>query len=150
MGAERVSGAMISTTRIPTPALALVILLLGGYSAWQAMRLNAMTYQLEQARRDAEFNVGRVAHERLQGRRDEMVRTVAWLDDFYRSPDGLQRPAGLWLPDENRADGEAIAVWILDVYLPARVAGASEEAARQTVIEHIKATDEWQRRHPNR
>lgn len=136
--------------RMLPSALALVVLLLGGYSAWQAMQLSATRFALEQAQRDLEFAVGQVAREQLSGRRDELVRVIAWLDAFYRAPEGLQRPSGLWLKDQDKADGEAIAVWILDTYLPARLGGASEDDARQLVIDGIMATDEWRARHRGR
>ena len=128
-------------------ALALAVLLLGMIGAWQAMRLSAVTAELQQARRDVQFSAERVALERLQGRGDELSRAVAWLDEVYRAADGLQRADGLWLADQQRVDAQAIAVWILDIYLPARVGGASEDEARQLVMNRIKSTDEWRRRH---
>jgi hypothetical protein len=140
----------IARLRLIASILALLVLALAVYSSWQAMRLSASTYELQQARRDLQYRAEDVARERLRGHRGELVRAVDWLDQFYRSPEGLQRSTGLWLPDAGRADGEAVAVWILDVYLPARVGGASEEQARQAVIDGIKATDEWRRRHAGR
>lgn len=134
-------------SRTVVSGMALVILGLAGQVAFQAMRLSAATSELQQARRDLEFTVDQLAREKLHGRRDEMVRVINWLDDFYRSPEGLERPAGLWQADANKIDGEAIAVWVLDVYLSARLNGASEESAREAVVGQIKATDEWQRRH---
>jgi hypothetical protein len=138
----------MTTSAGVSSALALAVLLLGGLAAWQSIRISAVTSELQQARRDVQFSAERVAFERLQGRGDEMARAVSWLDELYRSPDGLQRPDGLWLADQRRVDGEAIAVWILDVYLPARVGGASEEEARRLVLNRIQSTDEWRRRHP--
>jgi hypothetical protein len=77
-----------------------------------------------------------------------MVAVVQWLDDFYRSADGLQRPSGLWRPDLNTADGEAIGVWIFDVYLQSRMAGKSDAEARQMIVDQVKGTDEWRVKHP--
>jgi hypothetical protein len=128
--------------------LALIVLVLALGLQWRSMQLTAKTAELQQARRELQFAAERAAQEQLQGRREEMIRVVRWLDDFYRSPDGLQRRHGLWLPQSETVDAEAIAVWILDVYLPARVGGASEETARQGVIDQIRATEEWRRRHP--
>lgn len=130
--------------------LALIALGLALALAWQSMRLSAVTAELAQTRRELAFAVDRVASEQLHGRRDEVTRAVQWLDGFYRSPDGLQRPEGLWLPQSGTVDAEAIGVWVLDVYLQARLGGASEDQARQAVIDRIKATEEWQRRHPAR
>ena len=140
---------MSGTTRLRLIAsiLALTVLALALFSSWQGMRLSAASHALRQAQRDLAFRAAEVAREQLEGRRDELVRAIDWLDQFYRSAEGLQRSEGLWLSEARKPDGEAIAVWILDVYLPARVGGASEEQARQAVIDNIKATDEWRRRH---
>jgi hypothetical protein len=126
--------------------LALVVLVLLGQAAWQAMRMSALRAELAQSQRDLEGRVEALAAERLTFRREEMASTVAWLDEFYRSKEGLQRPGGL-VNAESRPDGEAIGVWILDVYLKARIEGASEEQARQRVMDNIKATEEWRKKH---
>lgn len=126
--------------------MALVILVLLGQAAWQAMRMSALRAELAQSQRDLEGRVATLAAERLKFRREEMAGAVAWLDEFYRSKDGLQRPGGL-VNAESRPDGEAIGVWILDVYLKARIEGATEEQARQRVMDNIKATEEWRKKH---
>jgi hypothetical protein len=126
--------------------LALVILVLLGQAAWQAMRISALRAELAQSQRDLEGRVETLAAERLKFRREEMAAAVAWLDEFYRSQDGLQRPGGL-VNAESRPDGEAIGVWILDVYLKARIEGATEDEARRRVIDNIKATEEWRKKH---
>lgn len=126
--------------------LALVVLVLLGQAAWQAMRMSALRAELAQSQRDLEGRIESLAAERLKFRREEMAAAVAWLDEFYRSKDGLQRPGGL-VNAESRPDGEAIGVWILDVYLKARIEGATEEQARQRVIDNIKATEEWRKKH---
>jgi hypothetical protein len=138
---------MTVSPRLLASGLALIALVLALALAWESMRLRAATAALEQTRRELQFAVDRAAREQLQVRRDELIRAVHWLDGFYRSPDGLQRPEGLWLPQSGTVDAEAIGVWILDVYLQARLGGASEDQARQAVIDQIRATDEWRRRH---
>lgn len=128
--------------------LALAVLVLLGYSAWQAMRVSGLRAELAQAERALENSVDRRATERLKTlRREEMVGAIGWLDDVYRSADGLQRPGGLWRADANKPDAEGIGVWILDVYLQARVTGASAADARQAVLDQIKGTDEWRQKH---
>jgi hypothetical protein len=57
-----------------------------------------------------------------------------------------RRPAGLWFNDQP--DFEGIGAWLLDVYLSARIEGASEEEARQRVIDQIQQTEEWRQGHP--
>ena len=128
--------------------LAVIVLVLLGQAAWQAMRIGGLKAELEQSQRALEGRVESLAAEKLTFRREEMVSIVQWLDEFYRSQDGLQRPGGLVNASTNRTDGEAIGVWVLDVYLKARIEGASEEEARQRVADQIKGTDEWRRKHP--
>lgn len=128
--------------------LAIVILVLLGQAAWQAMQISGLKAELEQSQRALEGRVESLAAEKLKFRREEMVSIVQWLDEFYRSQDGLQRPGGLVNASTNRTDGEAIGVWVLDVYLKARIEGASEEEARQRVADQIKGTDEWRLKHP--
>lgn len=127
--------------------LAVVILVLLGQAAWQAMRMSALRAELEQSRRALESRVESLAAEKLKFRREEMASIVQWLDEFYRAPEGLQRAGGLVNPASSRIDGEAIGAWVLDVYLKARIEGASEEEARQRVADSIKGTDEWRRTH---
>ena len=126
--------------------LALVILVLLGQAAWQAMRMSALRAELAHSQRDLEGRVETLAAERLKFSREEMAAAVAWLDEFYRSKEGLQRPGGL-VNAESRPDGEAIGVWILDVYLKARIEGATAEEAKQRVTDNIKATEEWRKKH---
>ena len=128
--------------------LALVVLVLLGLAAWQAMRVSAVKAELHQAQRDLETRVERLAAEKLKARREDTVAAVQWLDDFYRAPEGLQRPNGLWRADINKTDAEAIGVWVLDVYLQSRIGGASDAEARKAVEDAIRGSDEWKQKHP--
>ena len=135
--------------RIMNTLLAIVVVVLLGVIAWQGMRVSGLDADLQQARRSLDSAVERMATDRIKNlRREEMVSMVQWLDDFYRSTEGLQRPTGLWRADLNKPDGEAIGVWVLDVYLQARLAGKSDAEARQAVVDQIKSTDEWRQKHP--
>ena len=138
---------MTVSPRLLASGFALIALALSLALAWQSMRLRAATAARDQAHRELQFAVDRAAREQLRLQRDELIRAVRWLDEFYRSPEGLQRPDGLWLPQSGTVDAEAIGVWVLDVYLQARLGDASEDQARQAVIDQIQATEEWQRRH---
>ena len=89
----------------------------------------------------------RLANDKLQSHREEMVNAVAFVDDLYRSADGLQRPGGLYIPDAKRVDAEAIGTWILDVYMQARIAGKSDVEARQSIADAIKGSEEWRSKH---
>ncbi|MBY0494603.1 MAG: hypothetical protein K2Y23_10340 [Cyanobacteria bacterium] len=143
--------------RSATPALrttntfmAIVILLLLGQVAWQEMRISSLKADLDQSRRELTTRVERMADERLKSHREEVVNAVAFVDDLYRSPDGLMRPDGLYIPDAKRVDAEAIGTWVLDVYLQARIAGKSDAEARQSIADAIKGSDEWRRKHPSK
>ena len=134
--------------RVSNSVLAIIILLLLGRIAWQETRINGQ-FGLEEVERQLDAGVERLATERLKAvGREEMAAAVQWLDDFYRSADGLQRPTGLWRADLNKPDAEAIGVWIFDVYLQSRLAGKSDAEARQLIVEQVKGTDEWRLKHP--
>jgi uncharacterized coiled-coil protein SlyX len=129
--------------------LALIILALLGGAAWQESHITRLNHELAETRRTLDRAVERMAIERLQTlRREELTAAIQWLDDFYRSAEGLQRPGGLWHQDLNKPDAEAIGAWILDVYLQARVAGKSDAEARQAVVDQVRGTDEWRLKHP--
>lgn len=127
--------------------MAIVILLLLGQAAWQQMRVTGLKAELEQSRRELITKAEKLANDRVQSHREEMVAAVAFVDDLYRSADGLQRPGGLYLPDAHKVDAEAIGTWILDVYMKARIEGKSDAEARQSIEGAIKGSDEWRRKH---
>jgi hypothetical protein len=135
--------------RATNTLLTIVIVILLGQIAWQHQRINALKADVGQAQQSLAANVERLAADRIKSlRREELAGMVQWLDNFYRSPEGLQRPDGLWRADTHTPDSEAIAVWILDVYLQARMSGKSDNEARDLVAGQIKSTDEWRRKHP--
>ncbi len=136
--------------RSTTTLLAIVIVVLLGQATWQEVRVHALRSQLEESQRHFADAVGKAATERLRGHRADMVNVVQWLHEFYASTEGLQRPDGLWRKDRNEPDFEAIGTWVFDVYLNARVGGASDDEARTAVAEAIRASDEWRRVHPAR
>ena len=127
--------------------MAIVILLLLGQVAWQEMRISSLKADVEQTHRELTTRAERLASDKLQSHREEMVNVVAFVDDLYRSADGLQRPGGLYIPDAKRVDAEAIGTWILDVYMQARIAGKSDAEARQSIADAVKGSDEWRRKH---
>ena len=139
-----------SRLRTTNTFLAIVILVMLVQIAWQEMRISGLKADLEQSRRELTTRVERLATEKLQRHREEMVGAVAFVDDLYRSTDGLQRPDGLYNPDAKRVDAEAIGTWILDVYMQARIAGKSDAEARQSIADAIKGSDEWRRKHPGK
>ena len=134
--------------RIMNTIMAIVILVLLGQIVWRELRVSSLTADLAQSQRDLQTSVERIANEKLQGNRAEMVAAVSFVDDLYRSPDGLMRPDGLYIAEAKRIDAEAIGTWVLDVYLQARIAGKSDAEARQSITDAIKGSDEWRRKHP--
>lgn len=137
-----------SRLRTTNTLMAIVILVILGQVAWQEMRISSLKADLEQTRRELTTRVERMANDKLQSHREEMVNAVAFVDDLYRSADGLQRPGGLYIPDAKRVDAEAIGTWILDVYLQARIAGKSDAEARQSIADAIKGSEEYKSKHP--
>jgi hypothetical protein len=124
-----------------------VVLVLGAAIVWQFVAIQGLRQERDTARADAERT--RVESERLRDiprQRAEMVEAGRWLHRYYQSEEGLKRPAGLWIGDQP--DFEGIGAWLLDVYLSARIEGASEEEARQRVIDQIQRTEEWRAGHP--
>ena len=134
--------------RVTNTIMALVILVLLGQVAWQELRISSFKADAEQTRRELTTRAERLASDKLQSHREELVNVVAFVDDLYRSADGLQRPGGLYIPDAQRVDAEAIGTWILDVYMQARIAGKSDAEARQSIADAVKGSDEWRRKHP--
>jgi hypothetical protein len=159
---EKPEGRILATMTDATPSapdpaarlrttntfLAIVILLLLGQIAWQQMRMSSLNAEAASAQRQLSSRVERMATEKLQIHRQDLVNAVAFLDDLYRSPEGLQRADGLYSAEARRVDAEAIGTWILDVYLQARITGKTDAEARQSVADAIKGSDEWRRKHP--
>jgi len=136
-----------SRLRTTNTLLAIVVLILLGQIAYQEMRISGLKADADQAKRDLESRVEKMALDKVQSRREEMVAAVTFVDELYRSTDGLQRPGGLYNTDAQRIDAEAIGVWVLDVYMKARIEGKTDAEARQSIADAIKGSDEWKRKH---
>lgn len=78
--------------------------------------------------------------------RGQFFVAAQWLDGFYRSELGLQRPHGLCFTDFT-VDWEGVAAWLFDVYLRDRLAGISHDDAIQHVRTEIEKSDEWRNKH---
>lgn len=77
--------------------------------------------------------------------RDEFLDVLNRLDNFYRAPEGLQRPDGLSIG--GGPDFLGIAAWVFDIYLSERLRGTSATAAWVILENAIRATDEWRAKH---
>ena len=136
-----------SRLRTSNTFLAIVILILLGQVAYQELRISTLKANLDQSRRDLDVRVEKMAVDKMQSRREDLVAAVTYVDDLYRSTDGLQRPGGLYNVEAKKVDAEAIGTWVLDVYMKARIEGKSDAEARQAIADAIKGSDEWRRKH---
>src|SRR5512140_3477248 len=108
-----------------TRILAVSTVLLAALLLHQYSQTSQLRAQLAGAREQATADARRSIIESFAGRGPEFQRTMAWLDVYYRSAEGLQRPQGLWI--DGHPDYEAIGVWVMVVYLRHRLAGDTEE-----------------------
>lgn len=76
--------------------------------------------------------------------RQELMDEMAYLHEVYKTE--LLRKDGLWI--SGHPDFEGIAAWVLDVYLASRIAGRTQEEARQAYINAIRNSQEWKEKHP--
>ena len=106
--------------------------------AYQWSGLGSLRAELELAKSPAEIA-------KLLPDRDEMIEAGIWLHEFYKSPDGLQRPEGLWL--KGSPDFVGIGAWVLDTYQRDRLSGLSKEQAREHIAKLIQGSDEWKLGH---
>jgi hypothetical protein len=75
----------------------------------------------------------------------EIADTISWLNRYYQSPAGLDRPGGLWI--DGHPDYQGISAWVFDLYLRERLGGKTEDEARRIVAAAIEKTGEWQAKH---
>lgn len=130
-----------------TALLVTAVLVLFAQVAWQQREIHALRDHATAVEAGAESRAAELAEKKLGGHRAEVAAATLWLQEFYRSDEGLKRPEGLWDPVTHRLDAEAIGTWVLDVYLNARIAGLSEVDARQRVADAIRGSEEWKRAH---
>ena len=128
-----------------TRILAVATALLAALVIHQYSRIGDFRLELADAQTNAAVQARMSLITSMEGQGPEMQRAMTWLNDFYKSPDGLQRPEGLWIG--GHPDFEGLSVWVFDVYLRHRLKGEPEEQARQAVVDAIKQSDEWRTKH---
>src|SRR5712692_799075 len=128
-----------------TRILAVATVLLALLVVHQYNRLGELRAELADAQTHAVTQARSLVADSLEGQAGEIQRTIQWLNDFYRLPEGLQRPEGLWIG--GHPDYEGLSAWIFDVYLRNRLKGMSEDQARRVVEDAIKQSDEWHVKH---
>lgn len=128
-----------------TRILAVATALLAALVVHQYSRLGELRLALADAETNAVVRARASVVDSMEDQGPEMQRAMTWLNDFYKSADGLQRPEGLWIG--GHPDVEGLSVWVFDVYLRHRLKGEPEEQARQAVADAIKQSDEWRTKH---
>jgi hypothetical protein len=130
-------------TRILAVATALLALLL----VHQYNRIGELRTELADAQSHALADARAAVADSIEGQAAEIQRTMQWLNEFYKAPDGLQRADGLWL--DGHPDYEGLGVWVFDVYFRGRLKGLSEDQARRAIEDGIKQSEEWRMKHPS-
>jgi hypothetical protein len=128
-----------------TRILAVVSALLAAFALHQYTQIGQLRADLASAEERAGYRAKSLVVDSLTGQGEEIQRTMSWLNEYYKSSDGLKRPQGLWIQDHP--DWEGLGVWVFSVYLPHRLKGDTEEQARQAVVDAIKQSEEWQVKH---
>ena len=126
--------------------LAVATALLAALVIQQYNRIGQLRLEVTAAQTTALEKARALVADSMQSQGAEMQREMTWLHDFYKSPDGLQRPEGLWIA--GHPDFEGISAWVFDVYLRHRLRGESEEQAHQAIVDAIKQSEEWRTKHP--
>jgi len=128
-----------------TRILAVVSALLAALTIHQYSQIGQLRAEAANAEERGSINAKSSMVNTLSEQGGEIQRTMSWLNDFYKGPDGLQRPSGLWI--DGHPDFEGLSVWVFTVYLPHRLRGETEEQSRQAVVDAIKQSEEWQVKH---
>jgi hypothetical protein len=128
-----------------TRILAVVSALLAALVIHQYSQIGQLRAEVANAEERGAMNAKSSMVNSLTEQGAELQRTMTWLNDYYKAPDGLQRPGGLWI--DGHPDYEGLSVWVFTVYLPHRLRGDTEEQSRQAVVDAIKQSGEWQVKH---
>lgn len=128
-----------------TRIFAVISALLAAFAIYQYNQIGQLRADLAIAEARGAARAKTLLVQSLAGQGEEMQRTMTWLNDYYKSADGLKRPEGLWI--HEHPDFEGLGTWVFSVYLPHRVKGDDETQARQAVVDAIKQSDEWQTKH---
>jgi hypothetical protein len=131
-----------------TRFLAVVTTLLVALTTYQWVVLSQMRSRLAATEQQDRPRIREAELANFNRRSTELVDVMQWLDDFYRSSDGLLRPTGLCV--NGTPDFDGIRAWIFETYLQTRTAGASPDAARQQLTDALRGSDEWRSKHPGR
>jgi hypothetical protein len=125
--------------------LVVIAVILAAFSAQEYVQIQGLRREVEAAQARADARARSVVADWLGEQIGENDHAIEWLHNFYKAPEGLQRPEGLWIGDHP--DYTGISTWILGVYVSGRLKGQSEAQARQAVEDGIRQSDEWRSKH---
>ena len=128
-----------------TRSLAVATALLSALVLYEYNRIGHLRADLARAQARSVADARALAAASMEGQAPEIQRAMVWLHDFYRSPEGLRRPEGLWI--EGHPDFEGLSAWVFEVYLRSRLKGLTEEQAREAIVNAIRQSDEWRAKH---
>jgi hypothetical protein len=128
-----------------TRSLAVATALLAALVLYEYNRIGQLRAELARSHAQSLAESRALAAASMEGQGAEIRRAMIWLNDFYRSPDGLARPDGLWI--DGHPDFEGLSAWVFEVYLRSRLNGLNEEQARDAVVRAIRQSDEWRAKH---
>jgi hypothetical protein len=125
--------------------LVVIAVILAAFSVQEYSQIRGLRRDLETAQTRAAANARAVVADWLGAQIADTDHAMEWLHNYYKSEDGLQRPAGLWI--DGHPDYTGISTWILGMYLGNRLRGQTEAQARQAVESAIRQSDEWRTKH---
>jgi hypothetical protein len=128
-----------------TRSLAVATALLSALVLYEYNRIGHLRADLARAQARSVADARALAAASMEGQAPEIQRAMVWLHDFYRSPEGLRRPEGLWI--DGHPDFEGLSAWVFEVYLRSRLKGLTEEQAREALVNAIRQSDEWRAKH---
>jgi hypothetical protein len=126
-------------------SLAVATALLSALVLYEYNRIGHLRADLARAHSRSVADARALAAASMEGQAPEIQRAMVWLHDFYRSPEGLRRPEGLWI--EGHPDFEGLSAWVFEVYLRSRLKGLTEDQAREAIVNAIRQSDEWRAKH---
>ena len=129
-----------------TRILAVATFLLAALVIHQYNQIGQLRAEVADAQAQAVVRARNIVSDSLDGQTPEIQRVMMWLNDFYKAPDGLQRPTGLWI--DGHPDYGGISFWVFEVYLRNRLRNMTEDQARKQIENGIKGSDEWRTKHP--
>ena len=121
-----------------TRILAVATALLAALVVHQYNRIGDLRLQVAEAQTTAGLQARVLAADSMEGQGADVQRAMEWLNDFYKSADGLQRSEGLWIRDHP--DFEGIGTWRSIVFVTGCGARPKSRRARRSSTPSSRAT----------